>query len=129
MIMNCWGISVTGLGWGIVWCDRFFINIRVFWVFFHLIEMLSFQELFVAIVLNFILKSCFIALNVKIDVKFGFEIFCNNMSGSLYSVLEEVFDESESREFVLKYHFFLVEGVDFRKCNCHFVRAKICVIG
>lgn len=64
--------------------------------------MISFQDLFIAIIFNCILKFCLIALNIKIDEEFGFKVFGDNISGSLDSILKEVFDETESREFVLE---------------------------
>jgi hypothetical protein len=64
--------------------------------------MLSFEDLFFAVVFDRILEFVFMALNIKIDVKLCFKIFCNDMSGSLDSVLKEVFDQSKCGKFELK---------------------------
>jgi hypothetical protein len=104
---------VTGFGWGFDGGYRFSKDIRIFFIIFGLIKMLSFQDLFIAIIFYCILKSCLIGLNIKIDEEFGFKIFGDDIRGSLYSILKEVFYYSESGEFVLKDKLFLIKRIDF----------------
>jgi hypothetical protein len=64
--------------------------------------MFSFEYLFFAVIFDCILKFAFMTLNVKINIKFGLKIFCDDMSGSLDTVLKEVFDNSKRGKFILK---------------------------
>ena len=86
------------------------------------------ESLFIAVMLNFLLKTRFVILNIEIDVKLSLEILGNNMGWATNTILKEVFYDSIGWEFVDKNNFFLLRRIYFREGDFHLVGTKIGVI-
>ena len=116
------------LWWGLAWRHRFLIFFRIFLILDSLLKMFLVESLFIAVMLNFLLKTSFVVLNIEIDVKLSLEILSNNMSWATNTILKEVFYDSIGWKFVYKNHLFLLGRIYFREGDFHLVWTKISVI-
>ena len=90
--------------------------------------MLFVYILLLAVVLYFLFKASLIALDIKVDIEFCFKVDCDNMSRTSNSVLQEIFNDSVSRELVYEDGLFLVEAVDFGEGDFNLVGTEVGII-